>query len=61
MIFLKKLTKNSGKNLLNHIIREMQKNTMILHTDDIIRITKNGIRQGKVFKEGIIKSYGRKD
>ena len=32
-----------------------------LHTDDIVRITKNGIRQGKVFKEGITKSYGRKD
>jgi ketosteroid isomerase-like protein len=32
-----------------------------LHTDDIIRITKNGIRQGKVFKEGVTKSYGRKD
>lgn len=30
-----------------------------LHTDDIIRITKGGIRKGKVFKDGIIKSYGR--
>ncbi|MEQ6124973.1 nuclear transport factor 2 family protein [Pseudotenacibaculum sp. MALMAid0570] len=32
-----------------------------IHTDDIVRITKNGIRQGKVFKEGIINSYGRKN
>lgn len=31
-----------------------------LHTDDIVRITKNGIRQGKEFKEGIIRAYGRK-
>lgn len=33
---------------------------LALHTDDIIRITKNGIRQGKVFRDEIITSYGRK-
>ena len=32
-----------------------------LHTDDILRITKNGIRKGEVFREGIIKSYSRED
>lgn len=32
-----------------------------LHTDDILRITKNGIRQGAIFKNGVIESYSRKD
>ena len=30
-----------------------------IHTDDIVRITKGGIRQGEAFKKGIVKSYGR--
>ncbi len=30
-----------------------------LHTDDILRITKEGIRKGQAFREGIKKSYSR--
>lgn len=32
-----------------------------IHTDDVLRITKNGIRIGKAYRDRIIESYGRKD
>ena len=32
-----------------------------IHTDDIVRITQSGIRQGSVFQEGIKKSFARKN
>lgn len=36
------------------------KDYIALHTKDIVRITKSGIRKGQAFRDGIIKSYGRK-
>lgn len=32
-----------------------------IHTDDVLRITKNGIRIGKEYRDQIVKNYGRKD
>lgn len=35
------------------------KKYIALHTEDIVRITKSGIRRGQEFRDGIIASYGR--
>ena len=32
-----------------------------LHTDDVLRVSKWGIKQGPEYKEGVLKSYEKKD
>ena len=31
-----------------------------IHTEDVLRITRNGIRKGKAYQDQILESYGRK-
>jgi len=58
--FSKEIDEQLWKSFVNSYNSRDGKNHLKIHTNDVLRITKNGIKQGKAYQDQILESYGRK-
>lgn len=58
--FSKEIDEQLWKSFVNSYNSRNGEKHIRIHTDDVLRITKNGIRKGKEYQDQILKSYGRK-
>lgn len=59
--FSKEIDQQLWKSFVNSFNSRDGKKHIEIHTEDVLRITKNGIRIGNEYRDQIIKNYGRKD
>ncbi len=59
--FSKEIDKQLWKSFVHSFNSRNGEKHLEIHTKDVLRITKNGIRIGKEYRDQIVKNYGRKD
>lgn len=59
--FSKEIDEQLWKSFVHSFNSRNGKKHIEIHTEDVLRITKNGIRKGNEYRDQIIKNYGRKD
>lgn len=58
--FSKEIDKQLWKSFVKSYNGRDGQSHLKIHTDDVLRITRNGIKQGKAYQDQILASYGRK-
>ncbi len=58
--FSKEIDQQLWKSFVKSYNSRDGKSHIKIHTNDVLRITRNGIRKGKAYQDQILESYGRK-
>lgn len=58
--FSKEIDEQLWKSFVKSYNARDGKNHIKIHTEDVLRITKNGIKKGQAYQDQILESYGRK-